>query len=150
MPTVADTCPPIWNAQNTAQGTFTGEERPCRVKGCRGWRVQIRWPDGSVTWPCSRGFQVQIDGSARIVRAHADLYARGRAHPFRTDQTDQTDQAGEGAFRTAKAQEAPIPPGVSHSGSEGPSSVQNRSQPPLLDDLAAQPFLPPDPASLQE
>lgn len=29
--------------------------RPCRLEGCTGVRMHVVWPDGSVTYPCSKG-----------------------------------------------------------------------------------------------
>jgi hypothetical protein len=40
---------------------------PCRMEGCRGQRLQVRWPDGTRTCPCSKGCEVQPDGSLRIL-----------------------------------------------------------------------------------
>lgn len=36
-------------------GRATGTTYPCRMEGCTGVRVMVRWPDGKVTWPCSKG-----------------------------------------------------------------------------------------------
>jgi len=33
----------------------TGGTRPCRLEGCLGVRVGVRWPDGTLTWPCTKG-----------------------------------------------------------------------------------------------
>lgn len=29
--------------------------RRCMMEGCPGWRIHVRWPDGSNTYPCSCG-----------------------------------------------------------------------------------------------
>ena len=29
--------------------------RRCPLAGCNGLRVRVVWPDGKVTWPCSKG-----------------------------------------------------------------------------------------------
>ena len=36
-------------------GTATGSTRRCRLEGCTGIRVMVRWPNGKVTWPCTKG-----------------------------------------------------------------------------------------------
>lgn len=36
-------------------GKATGGGYGCRMEGCRGWRIGVRWRDGSVTFPCSKG-----------------------------------------------------------------------------------------------
>lgn len=38
-----------------AEGRTTGGTRRCRLAGCCGIRIGVRWPDGHITWPCSRG-----------------------------------------------------------------------------------------------
>ena len=40
-----------------AVGLTTGGVRSCRLEGCLGLRIGVRWPDGKLTWPCSRGMQ---------------------------------------------------------------------------------------------
>lgn len=30
-------------------------ERPCRMESCGGTCLGVRWPDGTLTWPCKRG-----------------------------------------------------------------------------------------------
>lgn len=42
-------------------GVVTGRTWPCQVEGCPGRRVEVRWPDGTTTRPCSRGMRA-VDG----------------------------------------------------------------------------------------
>jgi hypothetical protein len=42
-------------------GAPTGGIRPCRMEGCTGIRFGVRWPDGKITWICSRG--VEFNGT---------------------------------------------------------------------------------------
>lgn len=37
------------------QGRLTGGARVCPLEGCTGVRLGVRWPDGSLTWPCTKG-----------------------------------------------------------------------------------------------
>ncbi|MEW6048304.1 MAG: hypothetical protein AB1609_17820 [Bacillota bacterium] len=37
------------------RGTVTGRTWRCRMEGCRGTRIEVRWPDGTATRPCSAG-----------------------------------------------------------------------------------------------
>jgi hypothetical protein len=37
------------------RGQRTGGYRHCQLEGCSGIRIGIRWPDGQVTWPCTKG-----------------------------------------------------------------------------------------------
>lgn len=133
MPTVAEACTAgVWNNLHTVRGTYTGLDRPCLVIGCHGWRVQIRWPDGSVTWPCSRGLMLQADGTARIMRAHADLLARGRAHHFRSTRTDRLEDA---LTPLAAAAEAPAPSGDPGPVPHGAPPTQRLDEAPSGSDL---------------
>jgi len=38
-------------------GTCTGGTRRCPLDGCTGLRVGVRWPDGKLTWPCTKGMR---------------------------------------------------------------------------------------------
>lgn len=40
-------------------GVSTGGVYHCTLESCRGVRVCVRWPDGHITRPCSKGL---IDG----------------------------------------------------------------------------------------
>lgn len=50
------------------RGIPTGGEYPCRMEGCRGQRIGVRWPDGSHTFPCTKAMEFSKSGEeARIV-----------------------------------------------------------------------------------
>lgn len=57
----------VWNTTKTEYGIPTGSTRECKLEGCSGVRIAVRWPDGELTWPCSRGmssvseFEMRID-----------------------------------------------------------------------------------------
>jgi len=36
-------------------GHTTGSTRRCQMDGCLGRRLGVRWPDGKVTFPCTKG-----------------------------------------------------------------------------------------------
>jgi hypothetical protein len=46
-------------------GEITGTSF-CRLEGCGGTRLHVKWPDGQRTYPCAKGCMVQDDGSLRI------------------------------------------------------------------------------------
>jgi hypothetical protein len=46
-------------------GEITGTSF-CRLEGCGGTRLHVKWPDGQRTYPCAKGCTVQADGSLRI------------------------------------------------------------------------------------
>lgn len=48
-------------------GLSTGSTHRCRMAGCTGLRVTVRWKNGKVTHPCSKGMELLSDGSARIL-----------------------------------------------------------------------------------
>jgi hypothetical protein len=37
------------------KGTTTGGSRMCQLSGCGGLCIGVRWSDGKLTWPCSKG-----------------------------------------------------------------------------------------------
>lgn len=47
-------------------GALTGTTRHCRLEGCTGRRLGVRWPDGKITWPCSKGLILRKDGEYQI------------------------------------------------------------------------------------
>lgn len=40
--------------------------RPCRLDGCTGMRIHVKWPDGKHTYPCSKGCR-QLDEHTWII-----------------------------------------------------------------------------------
>lgn len=36
-------------------GELTGSQRFCQLEGCRGKRLYVRWKDGKITIPCTKG-----------------------------------------------------------------------------------------------
>ncbi|MDI6824673.1 MAG: hypothetical protein QME87_10015 [Bacillota bacterium] len=49
------------------EGVVTGRTWPCRLEGCRGVRVEVEWPDGTRTRPCSAGMREAGPGVWRIM-----------------------------------------------------------------------------------
>lgn len=47
-------------------GTTTGGTRRCTMEGCQGVRIGVRWPDGKLTWPCSKGMTEVTEEEWRI------------------------------------------------------------------------------------
>ena len=56
----------IINRTGSESGVITGGKYPCRQDGCRGRRVGIRWRDGKITFPCTKGIEWKM-GSWRIM-----------------------------------------------------------------------------------
>lgn len=57
----------IWNREGTERSQRTGGTRQCGMEGCRGLRIGTRWPDGKITFPCSKGLTQRADGDWQIV-----------------------------------------------------------------------------------
>jgi hypothetical protein len=53
---------PVISADGALRGQLSGGHYACRLKDCRGRRLRVVWPDGKVTFPCSRGMTFQ-DGA---------------------------------------------------------------------------------------
>lgn len=54
----------------TSDGRRRGEVRGgrnCQMEGCLGTRLCTLWPDGHMTWPCTRGMKVRKDGHWQII-----------------------------------------------------------------------------------
>ena len=45
----------VHNRNGDEVGKATGTYRRCSMHGCTGLRIGVRWPDGRLTWPCSKG-----------------------------------------------------------------------------------------------
>lgn len=56
----------IWNREARERGQRTGGIRHCGLDGCTGVRVGTRWPDGKITWPCTKGLIARADGDWQI------------------------------------------------------------------------------------
>lgn len=51
----------LWNRDGTIVGTITGTSL-CRLEGCGGTRLHVRWPDHRRTYPCTKGCRGRADG----------------------------------------------------------------------------------------
>lgn len=51
-------------AKDAAAGVVLNRRAyPCQMEGCTGMRMRVLWPDGKVTYPCSKGCSVFQDAS---------------------------------------------------------------------------------------
>jgi len=48
-------------------GVCTGSSRPCRLEGCTGLRIGVRWGDGKVTYPCTKGMWFSPKGRSAML-----------------------------------------------------------------------------------
>lgn len=51
---------PVQARTGKVRGRLTGVSRACQLEGCLGRRLGVRWPDGKLTWPCTKG--MDFDG----------------------------------------------------------------------------------------
>ena len=58
----------VYSRGRTMVGQTTGSVRSCAMEGCRGRRIGVRWPNGKVTFPCTRGMDFSPKGvTAEII-----------------------------------------------------------------------------------
>jgi hypothetical protein len=55
----------IYSRDGKLKGVATGAQQRCRLAGCTGLRITVRWPAGNHTHPCSKGI-VARDGRWQI------------------------------------------------------------------------------------
>jgi len=48
-------------------GTPTGGTRRCNLTGCTGTRIAVRWEDGQLTYPCTKGLDQTDPSKWRII-----------------------------------------------------------------------------------
>lgn len=39
----------------------------CRMEGCTGWRMRVKWENGEVTCPCSKGCKTLDEHTLQIM-----------------------------------------------------------------------------------
>ena len=44
----------IYSSDGKLRGVATGSQHRCRLAGCNGLRISVKWPDGKTTFPCSK------------------------------------------------------------------------------------------------
>mgnify|MGYP001558136224 CR=1 FL=1 len=56
----------IKSVNGKEQGKVVGQGFLCRLESCGGWRVPVRWPDGKLTYPCTKGMKEVSPGVQQI------------------------------------------------------------------------------------
>ena len=49
-----------------AKGKVISASRRCQMDGCCGTRLGVRWENGKLTYPCSRGIETAPTGEMKI------------------------------------------------------------------------------------
>ena len=47
----------VKSSNSNEKGETTGSTHHCRLHGCNGLRITVKWPDGATTFPCSKGMK---------------------------------------------------------------------------------------------
>ena len=48
-------------------GILTGEEISCDMEGCTGVCLEVRWKDGQVSYPCTKGMDIIKYGRSKVL-----------------------------------------------------------------------------------
>ena len=51
----------VHSRDKKSKGKLTGGSRVCQMEGCLGRALAVRWDDGKLTYPCTKGMEL-IDG----------------------------------------------------------------------------------------
>ena len=58
----------IVTANHAHKGLATGGGYLCRLEGCTGWRIGVRWSSGRITFPCSKGMHLDTNTEGLVIR----------------------------------------------------------------------------------
>lgn len=47
----------VHSRDNKIKGKLTGSSRVCRLEGCTGRALAVRWENGKLTYPCTKGMR---------------------------------------------------------------------------------------------
>lgn len=56
----------VFSTDGSTFGILTGGSRRCRMEGCLGRSLAVRWQDGQLTYPCSKGLIDLSSGSMQV------------------------------------------------------------------------------------
>lgn len=56
----------VYAENGRTRGRIIGGGDHCRLEGCPGIRVSVRWPNGTLTRPCTEGLWRRKDGHYQI------------------------------------------------------------------------------------
>jgi hypothetical protein len=57
---------PVLSRDGKKKGKLTGGSRHCGMSGCSGKALSVRWEDGKLTYPCTKGMEY-TNGTWKIV-----------------------------------------------------------------------------------
>lgn len=56
----------VYSSDGTTFGFRTGGSRQCKCEGCIGLALAVRWQDGKLTYPCTKGMKSHVTGAYQI------------------------------------------------------------------------------------
>jgi hypothetical protein len=56
----------VFSTDGITFGILTGGSRRCRMEGCLGRSLAVRWQDGQLSYPCSKGLIDHSSGSLQV------------------------------------------------------------------------------------
>jgi hypothetical protein len=56
----------VWDREGSEVGFATGGVAGCAMEGCHGVRVNVRWPDGELSKPCTTDMHERKDGGLQL------------------------------------------------------------------------------------
>ena len=56
---------PFLNRDSSEEGKVVSY-KDCTLTSCGGRCIGVRWPDGTLTWPCSKGCRVTPEGTWKV------------------------------------------------------------------------------------
>lgn len=57
----------VYSRGRKVTGKPTGSIRACTLEGCRGSRIGVRWTDGKITYPCTKGLKWSPKGQVATI-----------------------------------------------------------------------------------
>lgn len=56
----------VYSKDGTEVGVNITTPYRCRMEGCLGMKMTVKWPDGKYTRPCTKGMFTRPDGNLQI------------------------------------------------------------------------------------
>jgi len=57
----------VYSSDCKEWGHTTGSSQQCRLEGCNGKRLGVRWTNGKITYPCTKGMESIGFGNLKII-----------------------------------------------------------------------------------
>jgi len=67
VPMQPETPQKVYARGGKIKGLSTGAVYVCQMEGCTGRRLVVKWDDGKISRPCTKGMTVRPDGCWQII-----------------------------------------------------------------------------------